>query len=203
MSIKGKKKTDRPEGLEELEVYGNVFGGQHSPLGLTGSQDQLWNVCHFKVIRKTVLDVLFQHSFTHWLNKTWRLLPHVRCWAGCRDRSSFILSKKVKCLWHRTWVMAPYLSCKRPPPKTHVGWNFINVEEEVGCWVAKGSADGEIYHKYGHLVLEVDGGRETPGLKRWEDCGSKKNKMAHRREHFCPHQVNRKERDLVYPDCTL
>lgn len=39
--------------------------------------------------------------------------------------------------------MGPYLSCKLPSTETHMGQNFINVEREVRCSVAKGMQMGK------------------------------------------------------------
>lgn len=96
--------------------------------------------------------------------------------------------------------MGPYLSCELPQPR--LTWFRMLHMQKWGLrgWEAKASA--EIFHNYAHLALDVDRGRETPGLRR-RDWMLKKSEMTHCRGHSCPHQVHRKERVRAHPDCTL
>lgn len=127
----------------------------------------------------------------------------MKCWAGCRDGSSFTLSKKVKFLWHGTWVMGPYLTCRLPPPKTHMGQNFISAKMEVRCWVAKGSTDGKIYHKYAHLALEIDSGRETQDSGHEKTAGQRKARWHIAKNTSVFTKLTEKKRALGHSDYTL
>lgn len=164
------------------------------PLSPVDVKDQLWNICHFKAIQKATLDIWLQHACVHWLKKIGRLPTLVKCRAGCRDRSSFLWSKKVIVLRHRTWVIDLNPSCKLLITKTHMEQNSIATRMGFGCWVdkennnhpmqmgtfiIKNASDGIAYWQWQRP--------QDPG-HTWEYCRSEVNKRKH--SENC-----RKERD--------
>ena len=135
------------------------------PLSPVDVKDQLWNICHFKAIQKATLDIWLQHAFVLWLNKIGRLPTLVKCWAGYRDRSSFLWSKRVIFLRHRTWVIDLNPSCKLLIIKTHMEQNSIETRMGFGCWVAKENNNhpmqmGTFIIKMPVMALHTDSGRD-------------------------------------------
>ena len=135
------------------------------PLSPVDVKDQLWNICHFKAIQKATLDIWLQHACVHWLNKIGRLPTLVKCRAGCRDRSSFLWSKKVIVLRHRTWVIDLNPSCKLLITKTHMEQNSIATRMGFGCWVDKENNNhpmqmGTFIIKMPVMALHTDSGRD-------------------------------------------